>query len=212
MAILYEHWRSDYNECFYVGISKNDNGARARQMSNHRSKRHQDVVNSVLKKGGSISVVIREKGLLYEVAKTREKMLISYWRALVGRRLVNATEGGDGTLGFRLCGKDHPMYGKNHREESRRRISLKSKGFSNPMFGRTKEKAPCFGRTGNKHPMFGKNGEDNPNSKLTYENALEILNSPCSQRGLAKKFGVSRWAIVAIKNGISWKHLPRELK
>ena len=43
-------------------------------------------------------------------------------------------------------------------------------------------------------------------NKVTYEDAQEIIASSDSASVLSKKYGISMWAISAIRNGRSWKH------
>ena len=52
-----------------------------------------------------------------------------------------------------------------------------------------------------------KRGSENSLSKLTEAQALEIYNSPKSQRVLAKEYGVSQRAIWKIKNHETWVHV-----
>ena len=40
----------------------------------------------------------------------------------------NMTLGGDGTFGFRMCGKENPFFGKKHSEEMKRKMSETKKG------------------------------------------------------------------------------------
>jgi group I intron endonuclease len=52
-------------------------------------------------------------------------------------------------------------------------------------------------------------GERGPGVKLSKEQALEILNSPLPQREISKIYGVSVSAIYGLRNGKTWKNLPR---
>jgi len=75
-----------------------------------------------------------------------------------------------------VSGEKHPMYGRHHSLESRRKISEANSGEKNYMYGKhllesTKrkisaaqrgEKNSMFGRTGEKCPNFGRTGENNP--------------------------------------------------
>lgn len=53
-------------------------------------------------------------------------------------------------------------------------------------------------------------GERSPVSKLTEQQAIEILNSPESGIDLARRFGVSRPTICDIRTGRTWAHLQTE--
>lgn len=46
-------------------------------------------------------------------------------------------------------------------------------------------------------------------SKLTEEKVLEILTSPLTAKEMAIKMGVSRVTVYDVRQGYSWKHLPR---
>lgn len=90
-----------------------------------------------------------------------------------GHRLLNLTDGGEGTMGIAvseekrrrmselMSGANNPMYGV-HRY-----------GEANPMYGRTGERAPGFGRTGGLSPMFGKTHSDELKAKWSVERAGE---------------------------------------
>lgn len=45
--------------------------------------------------------------------------------------------------------------------------------------------------------------------KLTVEEALDIKNSPLSQRKLAAMYGVSQKLVYNIKRGLSWQHVTQ---
>ena len=148
MAVLYRHTRIDKNEPFYIGIG--DNKTRAYNKIN-RTKHWK----SIAKKGYEVEVLLED--LTWKQACKKEKEFI----ALYGRRdlgtgtLVNLTDGGEGTFGYR------------HTEEVKNRIRLKLSGENHPNFGRTRtehserlkgKNNPCYGRVGEKNPMFGKEG------------------------------------------------------
>ena len=51
-------------------------------------------------------------------------------------------------------------------------------------------------------------GESNPSCKLSTKNALDIYNCcSLSYSQLARKFGISKSQVAAIKNKQSWKHI-----
>jgi len=71
------------------------------------------------------------------------------------------------------------------------------------------------GRMKNNWPVF--RGAANKRARFTDEQVREIRacyqvgqagkRSPCSLRGLARQYGVSKFAIQAIIHGKTWKHL-----
>lgn len=66
--------------------------------------------------------------------------------------------------------------------------------------------------SGDSHPLrrnpgLAARGELNGTARLTDEAVREIRRSSDSQRALARRFGVSRRAIVFVKHGTTWKHV-----
>lgn len=96
MAIVYQHRRLDTNEVFYVGIGKTER----RAYSIHGRSRHW---SNVVKKHGYI-VEIMFNDLTWEDASLKEVELIrKYGRKDLGLgELVNLTDGGDGTLNYKV--------------------------------------------------------------------------------------------------------------
>lgn len=150
MPIVYEHWRPDTNECFYVGMSVLDETgalARANNFARPYNKYHTNIVRKLVSNGLEPFAVIVETYADPESAKAREKMQIAYRRATIGNRLTNVTNGGDG--GPILFGKDNPMSrpdvrrkaflylkSENHhakKPEFKRKASLRIRGNKNPM-------------------------------------------------------------------------------
>lgn len=150
MPLVYEHWRPDTNECFYVGMSVLDEtGANARATNYKRpfNKHHCSVVRKLKLLNLQPFTVIVETYADAESAKAREKMQIAYRRATIGNKLTNITDGGDG--GPIMFGKDNPMSrpdvrrkvmlylrGDDHhskRPEHRLSASMRMQGKQNPM-------------------------------------------------------------------------------
>ena len=71
------------------------------------------------------------------------------------------------------CGEKNGMYGKNHTDEAKKKISIASSGENNPMHHSNGRIPPALGRTGEKHPQFGKHWYHNPE---TYENVICLPN------------------------------------
>ena len=148
MAILYRHIRTDKNQPFYIGIGETENRA-------YDKKCRTKIWKNVAKKGYETEILFDD--LTWEQACEKEKEFI----ALYGRRdlgtgtLVNLTDGGEGTLGYR------------HTKEAKEKNRLASLGENNPWYNKKRpdqaekmkgENNPCFGRVGDKNPMFGKSG------------------------------------------------------
>jgi len=106
-------------------------------------------------------------------------------------------------------GKNHPMFGRHHSEETRKKQSEKKKGKylgeNNPFYGKHHSE-----ETKRKQSEKMK-GENNSRSILIEKDVVEIwryLNEGVlTQKEIAEKFGVSRLTISAIKTGRNWNHV-----
>lgn len=165
--VVYEHWRTDMNAPFYVGKGK---AGRERRLS-QRGAWHKRVVAKLDREGHRVEIKVVEKDLLPESAACFEKMRIAYWRALKAP-LVNTTDGGDGTPGYRFTDEQKAKIsttrtGQKLSEEHKAKVSAAMKGRfvsdetrtkmskNNPM--KRPEVAAKIGnaRRGEAHPMFG---------------------------------------------------------
>ena len=61
-----------------------------------------------------------------------EKVFISYDNAVKNEDVYNIAGGGQGVG----SGENHPMYGKHHTSEAKRKISEAMRGENNPMYGK----------------------------------------------------------------------------
>jgi hypothetical protein len=183
LPILYRHIRQDKNELFYIGIGESESRASEKRGRTAAWK-------NIAKKGYDIEVLFDD--LSWEQACEKEIEFI----ALYGRRgnktgtLVNMTDGGEGTIGYRhsditkekcrmaTSGTNHPFYNKKRPDHSEKMVG---------------ENNPCYGRTGENHPLFGKQGywkdKNRPDkAKKVIYNGLEFV----SQTALAKYLGRSK--------------------
>jgi len=92
---VYEHWRLDRDECFYVGKGK---GSRAYKMRD-RNAHHQAIMAKLSREGSGMEVRMVATGLTEDVAFSIEIERIAFWRG-VGVDLVNLTYGGEGVSGL----------------------------------------------------------------------------------------------------------------
>lgn len=121
---VYEHWRPDIEQCFYVGKGR---GRRAYTLASGRSRPHQYVRLKLLRLGYEIDVRIIKSGLSEAEAFEAERLCISYWR-LSGARLVNLTDGGEGSSGFKRSRETIERHrqllkGRKLTEEHKRKIA-----------------------------------------------------------------------------------------
>ena len=125
---VYEWIRLDTNEPFYVGKGK---GNRWKKLTRNKNRYFNNIVKSI-----PVVVSILHDNLDEETANGLEVWYIREYRDVIGYDLCNIADGGEGCA---LAGKNHPMHGKNHSEESRNKISKNHadfKGENNPMYGK----------------------------------------------------------------------------
>jgi len=94
---VYEHWRLDRDECFYVGKGR---AGRAYKMRD-RNRFHTAIVQKIQRDGFAVEIKIVSFGLTEEEAFFLEKERIAFWRN-AGADLANATNGGDGVSGLKM--------------------------------------------------------------------------------------------------------------
>jgi hypothetical protein len=95
MGLVYEHWRPDTNECFYVGASRDAEDDRPYNYGRHNDD--YDVVVSFLKENGMKPFTkLIWTDLPRDCTGTFEKLRIAYQRSLLGKKLTNRAKGGDG--------------------------------------------------------------------------------------------------------------------
>jgi hypothetical protein len=94
---VYEHWRSDRNECFYVG-----KGKKFRAYTHwNRNKTHRSITEELSRNGYGFDVRLVFTGLSNEDALRIEEERIAFWRN-DGAQLANITAGGLGTYGMKF--------------------------------------------------------------------------------------------------------------
>lgn len=118
---VYEHWRLDRDECFYVGKGK---GNRAYQMRD-RNRHHKAIMAKLSREGFAVEVKIVASGLTEQESFNLEIERIAFWRQ-EGVDLANITIGGEGASGLK------------HSDETKRLWSEQRKGRHVPPEGRIK--------------------------------------------------------------------------
>jgi hypothetical protein len=91
---VYEHWRLDRDECFYVGKGK---GGRAFNLSN-RNSHHKAIVGKLSREGSGMEVRMVSTGITEDAAFKLEVERIAFWRE-IGVDLANHSNGGEGKTG-----------------------------------------------------------------------------------------------------------------
>jgi group I intron endonuclease len=79
----------------------------------------------------------------FEQMVEREEYWLNYYNAGNNPLFYNLHNCG---CGF-ASGKEHPMFGKHHSEETKRKISESQIGEKNHMFGKSGQQSPMFGKT-----------------------------------------------------------------
>ena len=158
MAYLYRHIRLDKNEPFYIGIGSDEEGRYERAQSEEsRTEYWHNIAN---KAGYEVEVILYD--LTWEEACEKEKEFIKLYgrKDLKEGTLVNMTNGGQGTPGYKHSAdtkekcraaaitQKSNIRGTEEYEEVRLKKSLASKGQRNS----------CFGKFGKDHPAFGQIG------------------------------------------------------
>lgn len=92
---VYEHWRLDRDECFYVGKGKDKRAYKMRDRNLH----HRAIMAKLSRDGSGMDVRMVATGLTEDEAFLLEIERIAFWRS-VGVDLANLTNGGEGTSGF----------------------------------------------------------------------------------------------------------------
>jgi hypothetical protein len=133
---VYEHWRLDRDECFYVGKGR---GRRA-YARDGRNTHWTNIVSKLERTGFGYEVRMVTTGLTEQEAFDLEVERISFWKDKVD--LSNKTNGGDGVSGLIMSdeakqkmsakAKGRPgvksMLGRKHSDETRKKMSFAHKG------------------------------------------------------------------------------------
>ena len=147
---VYEHWRLDRDECFYVG-----KGCRQRAYARTGRNSHWgNIVAKLERIGSGYEVRMVACGLSEQEAIILEIERIAFWQDKVD--LSNKTKGGDGVCGLvhskeskekmSLAAKGRPgaktMLGKKHSEETKAKMKAAKLGKKPNNFGKKCNKGP----------------------------------------------------------------------
>jgi hypothetical protein len=225
---VYEHWRLDKDECFYVGKGHGDRAYETYRTNDHWN----NIVSKLERIGSGYEVRLVVTGLTEKEAFRLERERIAFWRDIVD--LSNKTDGGEGPSGMKHTAEakakmslgrigNQNAKGMRHTEElkaKRRKRFLSNNPMKNPEVA--KKTADALRSMGPNHPSRGEEsrrkrsisqkgkcaGEKNAAAKLTAEQVIEIRNSDEKSGILAKKYGIHRGTVFSIKAGKSWKSVP----
>ncbi len=121
---VYEHWRPDRDECFYVGKGQ---ARRANDMHRGRNRFHHFIQAKLSRLGLAVEVKIVASGLSEEEAFALERERIAMWRS-DGADLCNMSAGGEGPSGLKHTeewkrANSERMKGRAVSEETRQKLS-----------------------------------------------------------------------------------------
>lgn len=207
---VYQHRRADDNKIFYVGKGKKDR-------LNH-TKGRSTYWHNVVAKHGFISEKIADN-LDEELAFLCEMEAIDAYRRR-GIKLVNMTDGGEGTSGFsNPHTEEHKQWlkgnrfgekswgisflGKKHSEESRQKMSQAQKGntkklgYVTPDEVKQKISKATKGKIARFHRALSDEDVKEIKARLGYRNIAK----------LAREFGVSESTIRRIRDGECYKEI-----
>lgn len=92
---VYEHWRLDRDECFYVGKGMKNRAYKMRDRNAH----HRSIMAKLSREGSGMEVRMVATGLTEDEAFALEIERIAFWRE-AGADLANQTHGGEGVSGL----------------------------------------------------------------------------------------------------------------
>ena len=95
VALVYEHWRPDTNECFYVGASRKGEEIRAANFYRENDS-YKQIIAELSEKNLTPFYKIIWNDLEDDCVGAHEKMRIAYQKAILGEKLTNVAKGGDG--------------------------------------------------------------------------------------------------------------------
>lgn len=133
---VYEHWRLDRDECFYVGKGK---GNRAYKMRD-RNAHHRAIMGKLSRDGSGMEVRMVATGLTEDEAFALEIERIAFWREL-GADLANKTNGGDGVSGLKMS------------DEAKAKMAAAKIGTKQSAETIAKRIAPLIGRKQPRHAV-----------------------------------------------------------
>ena len=208
---VYIYWRLDINEPFYIGKGKDNRW----KMLNKRNKHFKNIENKHLVVCEIIKDNLTEEQALGIECWLINELVFEYGYSIdipnnrsseKGHHLVNQTWGGEGTSGMNPYdmvdeekreewkrklskkGEDHPMYGRHHSEETRKKMSENHwdcSGENAYWYGKhlPKETRRKISDTikdlfkdKENHPMYGKNQTDETKERIG-EKAKERLKN-----------------------------------
>jgi group I intron endonuclease len=170
-----------------------------------------------------ISQGLKPEGIILEESNDPKKLsdLEKFWIAnikSVGGILYNATDGGDGTVGFKqpeslklaMIGNKRAV-GFKHTDEAKMKISISHKGRKKPPFTAEHHQKLSLARMGNKNALGSKRTKERPGnlgtSRLIPVKLLLLDKIILGVKHAAKELNMSPdWLIRNLKGKVKWKN------
>jgi hypothetical protein len=183
MFYVYEHWRPDTNQCFYVGKGIRNKGkpSRAFQMGKGRNRYHQSVVRKLKIRDQCVEVRIIFESTSEEEVYAKEIERIAYWREL-GVRLTNLADGGGRNAGWKQTEERRKAIGDSKRgnkyrlgailsDETKKKISESNKGKT---YSDEYKSAMAIACAGEKNGFYGKKHTSEVGAKVAEANRRRV--------------------------------------
>jgi hypothetical protein len=216
MFYVYEHWRPDKNECFYVGKGKVYAGKpyRAYSMSKRRNRHHRAIVDKLREAGLQPEVRIVFNTDVEDEAFAREIERIALWRRL-GVALANSADGGGRNSGWKLSDERKRLVAESKKgntyrlgavlsEETRQKISAAHMG---KKYSQEYKDAMSIACAGQRNGFFGKTHDEETRRKVAESNRRRTgkPRSKPSVRWTHTEESKKRFSIAAKKRWAEWR-------
>lgn len=173
MFYVYEHWRPDRDEPFYVGKGSFDRACRIKR----RNLYHSHIVSFLEKSGFSVNIVIIGEFASEEDAFLLEIERIKFWKSQ-NIKLANVATGGQGGAGFKLSPErvariSESKKGNTYRigaklsDETKEKIAASHRGKS--LTSSHKEKLSAS-LSGENNPFYGKTHSNETRDRIAEAN------------------------------------------
>ena len=220
MGVLYEHWRLDTNECFYVGKASGKKPYARAYNLNRPNKHHRSIVKK-LRPLGLIEVrTVEFPGINKKSLSNLEILMIAHWRLYIGDRLSNGTAGGEGAspgddnfmkkpeIVAKISGKNHYTYKSKDKmdalvgrmtgetnpaksPEAAAKISKRKKGVPKPYFS-GKNNPACKPGVGDKiSAAWERKSQEEKNELVARREAKKAAKSDEEKSEIALKRSIS---------------------
>ena len=123
-----------------------------------------------------------------EECRADEERILTEYNVKDCPHSYNIKNGAVGWTSEDITGEKHPMYGKHHTEDAKRRMSESTKG----------EKHPNYGKRGKDSYMYGRHHTDETRKKMSQAHKGKILSEECRQK-LSQAKNYKKTPLVAIQ-------------